>query len=147
MTILKGLKRMKVTEWTYWEDKRFKSVDFLSAEDYALAENAVIEELKANNYKFSGRDHQWGYCPVIDNEYIFQVSMRKWGDIMRKAYDLPNEDELGYVLWAWGAPSNDKPVYPAMECWKCKMRTDTGNKLKQCYSSSESDSCEHFQPK
>ena len=105
---------MKVTSWTNWEDNRYSGIDDLSQEEYDKATDAVIKEIKEKGYKFSGSDHQNmdNCCPVIDDKYIFGVSMRSWGAIMQKAYDLPNEDGLGYVLWSWGVPNEEHSVYP-----------------------------------
>jgi len=104
---------MKVTGWTYWSDEHFKNIDDVSDEIFGDIENAVIEEVRNKGYKFNGGAHQSNYdkcTPVIDNTYKYCVSMRRWGSVMQKAYNLPNEDGLGYVVWAWSNP--EKPVYP-----------------------------------
>lgn len=31
---------------------------------------------------------------------------------MARAYDLPNEDGLAYVLWSWAVPDGETSVYP-----------------------------------
>ena len=105
---------MKVTGWTYWNDDRFLTIDSMTNEEFHAARDAVKEEIKAKGYKMSGATHQYtdNCTPIIDNKYIFGVSMRSWGGIMQEAYNLPNEDGLGYVLWAWGHPDNEKEVLP-----------------------------------
>ena len=103
---------MKVTNWTYWNDDRFKNIDDLTEIQYNEAKKVVAEEIKNNKYKISGESHQYAnYCtPVIDNEYLFNVSMRTWGEIMQLAYNIPNKDGMGYVLWAWTPP--EKEILP-----------------------------------
>lgn len=105
---------MKVTEWTFWNDDRFESIDEMSDEEFEKAIDTIAKEIKNKGYKITGWQHQ-NYehgCPVIDNKYIFCVSMRKFGEVMQKAYDLPNDDGLGYVIWAWSNPNNEKSVLP-----------------------------------
>ena len=159
MNLLKGLeKKMKVTEWTYWGDNRFQNIDDVLLEDFVCIEDAVIENIIENGYKFSGKDHQWGYCPVVDDKYIYCVSMRKWGSIMQRAYSLPNDDGMGYVLWAWATPVGEKPIYPKMTCGKCDTFTLSGDHLGFCnhdacfaeddkITKDTSESCRYFRPK
>ena len=105
---------MKVTGWTYWNDDRFLMIDDMTNEEFHEAREAVKEELVKNKYKFSGSAHQHvdNCVPIIDNKYLFGVSMRSWGHIMQEAYDLPNEDGMGYVMWAWTHPNDEKEVFP-----------------------------------
>lgn len=103
---------MKITGWTDWEDARYEDLDKMTNEEFEEATELVINELKSHGYKINGTSHQNGYAPVIDDKWLFAVSMRSWGAIMQKAYDIPNDDGLGYVLWAWGEPGNEKEVLP-----------------------------------
>ena len=103
---------MKVTGWADWEDERYTDIDSMSHEELTEATDLVINELKTNGYKFSGEAHQNGYCPVIDDKWLYAVSMRFWGSIMQRAYNLPNDDGLGYVIWAWGTPEDEEEVLP-----------------------------------
>jgi hypothetical protein len=103
---------MKVTGWTYWENDKYKDVDDMTDEQFDEATEAVINAIRSNQYKFTGESHQYSnYCtPIIDNEFKYNISMRSWGVIMQKAYDLPNDDGMGYVIWAWQAPGEE--VFP-----------------------------------
>lgn len=105
---------MKVTEWTSWEDNRYEDAGDLPINDFLEIEEVVVEEVKEKGYKFCGSYHQHGVhgCPVVDNEYIYKVSMRKWGDVMALAHNLDNSDGLAYVSWAWSTPQDETPVYP-----------------------------------
>ena len=109
---------MKVTGWTHWDNDDYeRDLDSLSMDTYLDIEEAVIKEIKDKGYKFSGQYHQHGEygCPIVDNEYVYQVSMRKWGGIIARAHSLPNEDGLAYVMWAWCKPNNEKEIYPEGE--------------------------------
>ena len=102
---------MVVTGWTFWENEKYTDIPDKLFDDATIA---VIKELHEKSYKFHGSLHQNAPTgvPVIDNKYSYRVSMRTWGAVMQKAYDLPNEDGLGYVLWAWGAPEGEKNILP-----------------------------------
>jgi len=104
---------MKVTEWT-WDNGTHESniiSDFAilntSGINYEEARATVIDEIRKNNYHFTGSYHQEGEfgCPVIDDKYYFQVTQREWGSIMADAY--PNECYYGlkendrYLKWSW----------------------------------------------
>lgn len=95
---------MQVTSWTYLENPKYADIDDMSKEQFEEATNAVIEEIKKRGYRICGYSHQDGYCPVIDDKYIFAVSYRTWGKIMQRAMGVPDDDNLGYVAWAWSAP-------------------------------------------
>lgn len=102
---------MKVTGWTFWDDDKYKTVDD-TYEEYEEAKHVVAEELRKNGYKFSGQSHQYkdGCCPIIDDKFIFAVSMRIWGGIMQRAYNLPDVNGFGYCSWAWSPPEEER--YP-----------------------------------
>jgi hypothetical protein len=108
---------MKVTRWTYWNNDKYLTIDDMTNEEFEEAGKAVAEALREKGYKFNGPYHQNGDygCPVLDNKYVYCVSMRTWGRIMQEAYNIPNDDGLGYVIWAWGKPNNEHEVYPTGE--------------------------------
>ena len=105
---------MKVTKWVYADTEGYTDIDDVPLQTLEEIEQTVIKEVKEKGYKFSGSYHQHGEhgCAIVDDKYLYFVSMREGGRVMQEAYDLPNEDGLGYVLWAWGCPSYDTEVYP-----------------------------------
>ena len=103
---------MKVTGWTDFEDARYEDISNMPQEEFQKAFEIVKKELKDNGYKFCGWRHQYGYCPIIDNKWLFGVSLRMWGRIMQEAYDLPNKDGMGYCTWAWNTPEGEQEVLP-----------------------------------
>ena len=100
---------MKVTGWTDLEDGRYPHdpADD-SMETFIEARNAVIDEIRKHGYKFSGIYHQDGMTgvPIIDDNWLFGVSQRSWGQIMAEAYpdQVDDSDGYGYITWAWMAP-------------------------------------------
>lgn len=111
---------MKITGWTNFETNKYEDVfgipgnPRLTKKQEEEVENIIVAEMKNKGYKFNGIYHQQGDfgCPVIDNKYIYAVSMRKWGNLMAKVCDLPDDDKLAYVTWAWSTPVGVTPVYP-----------------------------------
>ena len=103
---------MKVTGWTTFENNDYFDLNDATEDEFQKMWQTVIDELKTKGYKINGFQHQNGYAPVIDDKWIFTVSFRTWGALMREAYDLPNEDGMGYCLWAWGCPKNEVAVLP-----------------------------------
>lgn len=108
---------MKVTGWTSWNNNYedvLDSVENFTEEFRYKVYNVVANELKDKGYKFSGSHHQRCEtgCPIIDDKYTLKCSMRGWGEIMRIAYDIPNEDGMGYCAWAWCTPNGETVVLP-----------------------------------
>ena len=76
-------------------------IDTLITEAY----EAVIEEVRKNEYHFTGNDHQnadWG-VPVLDNKYKLCVGQRSWGGIIADAFpdEIDDSEGYGYIKWAW----------------------------------------------
>lgn len=105
---------MKVTGWTDWEDNRYKQVDDMTDEEFEEAFNVVAEEIKKKGYKITGNSHQYcdNCCPVIDDKYIYCVSMRSWGAVMAEALGFPKEDKYAYCQWAWNPPEDEEEIHP-----------------------------------
>ena len=105
---------MKVTGWTFCGNNSYQQPDSMTENESQEATDAVINEMRNKKYKFTGSSHQYqiNCCPIIDNKYIYCVSMRNWRSIMQKAYNLPNENGLGYITWAWCTPDNEIEKLP-----------------------------------
>lgn len=105
---------MKVTRWIDWQSDKYIDDNELSLGEYEEARQAVINNIKEKGYKLCGQYHQNGDygCPVIDDKYIFRVSMRCWGRIMAEALDLPDKDGMGYCEWAWSPPAGENQILP-----------------------------------
>lgn len=95
----------KIIGWTHY-NANYKSYDsdMRSQIDWANAEQAVVDEIRRNRYKFGGNYHQYGLygCPVFDDHTVFMVSMRHWGSIMARVWggdycSYAWEDDMGRV--------------------------------------------------
>lgn len=104
---------------------------------YREIEDWIANYYYENDIVYDGNAHQYGPCqdkitkeiiggcPIIQNietgdTYIYQNSMRGWGqlmyDIWHKEFGDPDGlDEMGYSLFAWDSPT-DKPH---KECQSC----------------------------
>lgn len=101
---------MKITSWHSNHEvddliAQKKITDFLDDILFEDIRNIVIQEIKTHGYKISGHTHQNSCIPVIDNKYLFLVSLRSWGRIMADAYN--KHDMMSYTDWAWDPPENE----------------------------------------
>lgn len=71
-------------------DKYIKEIDFND-----FVEDVLIKELVDNGYIISGDTHQYYAIPVFEDGYLM-LSMRKWGEIMTKAYEL-TKGQTSYI--------------------------------------------------
>ena len=67
------------------------------------AENAVIDCIRRNGFKFGGSYHQYGDfgMPMFEDGTVFFCSMRHWGSIMAEAWNVEDKRGYGYVKFAW----------------------------------------------
>lgn len=59
-------------------------------------EDALIKELIEKKYVICGDTHQYMCLPVFDGNECLELSMRKWGEIMAKAYNLKSKRSYTY---------------------------------------------------
>ncbi len=71
-------------------------------------EDAIIDNIRKNGYKFDGSYHQNGKmgCPVLDDGSYCTFSMRRWGEIMYSAWG-DGKDPMGYCNYAWSYICSD----------------------------------------
>lgn len=115
---------MKVVKWDHfdydWEKKGVEKQPEIWDKKHSNrdVENAIIDSIKENGYKFDGTYHQYGKmgCPVLDDGSYCTFSMRSWGDIMYSAWD-DDGDGMGYCKYAWKydepdmkTPENSKEI-------------------------------------
>ena len=72
------------------------------------AEEAVIESIRRNRFKFGGTYHQYGEhgLPMFEDGSVFFASMRAWGDVMARAWSGLENRCYDYLDFAW---ENDMP--------------------------------------
>lgn len=91
--------KYKVIGWTFSENYDIKSVPLTFA-----ARHAIIDEIKAHGYLFSGYDHQeaWYGCPVLNDGKKRMCSQRGFAGIMAEAH---NDTGLyAYSRYMFGIP-------------------------------------------
>ncbi|MBR2989277.1 MAG: hypothetical protein IKC64_06115 [Clostridia bacterium] len=74
--------KYKVIGWTHYDDTSTKEKEVSWAAQYA-----IIDDIKAHGYLFTGFEHQecWGCCPVLNDGKKRTFSQRGWGEIMAEA--------------------------------------------------------------
>ena len=88
----------------YWDS--MQGSDFSSDEmnrRLSEAEDAVIDEIRANGYCFGAGYHQHGDfgTPLLDNGKVLFCYLRQWGRIMYRAHNPNGNDPMGYCLYAF----------------------------------------------
>ncbi len=106
--------KLKVVGWTYDYDGCFEE-----AQDSFAAQAAIIDEIRANGYMFSGWNHQEteNCVPVLSDGKMRCYSQRGWGGIMAEAWE--NGNTMGYARYAFfdnavKAPPEEKNIYAVM---------------------------------
>lgn len=104
--------KLKVVGWTHYDFHDFKEGEFSWA-----VRMAVVDEIKKNNYLFSGWDHQESsYCaPVFNDGKMRRFSQRGFADIMAEAHG--HTSYMDYSLYMFGLKPEarrmpERNVYP-----------------------------------
>lgn len=89
--------RYKVIGWTFSENYDIKNAPLTFA-----ARHAIIDEIKAHGYLFSGYDHQeaWYGCPVLNDGKKRMCSQRGFAGIMAEAHG--ETDLYSYSKYMFG---------------------------------------------
>ena len=109
--------KYKVIGWTNYDNEKYPCFDG-SDDEYAAAYSAVVDEIRAKGYRFSGDYHQEGEsgCPVLNDGTLFILSMRGWGALMSEAVDPDNSERMAYMDWYMDClplrGEKRRPVYP-----------------------------------
>lgn len=96
--------KYRVVGWTEYDD------DIGEVNTFWAARNAIIDDIKAHGYLFSGWAHQESLlcAPVLNDGKAFRCSQRCWGEIMAEAHGLFGR--MDYAKYAFDVRD---PVYPA----------------------------------
>lgn len=91
--------KYRVVGWTSYDDA---SVEDSSGRIGFAEQNAIIDDIKANGYLFSGYDHQelWDCAPVLNDGKRRCFTQRGWGGVMAKAHGYFGDYD--YSLFAFG---------------------------------------------
>ena len=106
--------KYKVIGWTSYDGSDIQKGEYSEA-----AENAIIDDIRAHGYLFSGYSHQelTGCAPVLNDGKKRLFTQRNWGNLMAKAWGDFNpmsyaryafliEDEKTPPTSAWIAPDD-----------------------------------------
>ena len=93
--------KYEVVGWTSFLNKNYYDFEGKDYKDVYAARLAIIENIRKNGYAFGGDAHQYakGCCPILNNGEAFRCSMREWGALMAEAWNAPNDDGYGYMIW------------------------------------------------
>jgi len=94
--------KLKVIGWVWYDDTTYpgESVDW-------AAYNAVVDDVKANGYCFTGYHHQemFDCVPVLSDGKMRRFSQRGWGDLMATVMGL--KGRYAYSAYAFSSPFNE----------------------------------------
>jgi hypothetical protein len=88
------------TEYQNYIDIDDSDLDF--DECWTLVKRYCME----NNVRLTGIEYQDKYLPIIDNKYVFLISLRTWGSLMAEIWSEVDGVEYSYADWAWWYPSD-----------------------------------------
>ena len=102
--------KYKVIGWTAYDDEEVKEARGC----IGFAErNAIIDDIRAHGYLFSGWDHQesWDCVPILNDGKKRCYSQRSWGGIMAEAHGMMgNYDYARFTFYE--SLDRSKCVYP-----------------------------------
>ena len=89
--------KYKVIGWTNNDDERYPITELDSDEKY----NAIVEDIRANNYKFNGWEHhEHPSCtPVLNNGKRVCCAQRAFAGLMADAHNVDNWDGRAYIYY------------------------------------------------
>ena len=82
----------RVTGFTRWGDTKFTDWDKYKGGDLNQfmdsCENALVDYMRENKIKFDPDYHQHGDygCPIINNTYRIEYSLRGWSKVLARVY-------------------------------------------------------------
>lgn len=123
--------KYRVVGWTEYEDS---SVTQAACSDAAW--EAIIDDIRANGYLFSGWHHQeWQNCaPVLNDGKKRCLTQRGFGALMARAKG--DESRMGYAAYAfyWGHGEESSFVFPASSRRFLPAQFEPQENLNECFS-------------
>lgn len=92
--------KLRVVNWVSYDD------DYPEGDGGWAARNAIIDDIRAHGYVFSGWAHQEGdYCvPLLNDGKMYTYSQRGWGDVMAEAHGYMGP--MDYAKFAFSLDSS-----------------------------------------
>ena len=89
--------RYKVIGWTNNDDENYPIMEENSLE----VREAIIADIRANKYVFTGYDHHFEYTctPVLNNGKRVCYGQRAWGGVMAEAHGVDDWDGRAYMFY------------------------------------------------
>lgn len=89
--------KYKVIGWTNNDDDRYPATELDCDEKY----DAIVEDIRANNYKFNGWEHHENdsCTPVLNNGKRVCCSQRGFAGLMAYAHNVDNWDGRAYIYY------------------------------------------------
>ena len=90
--------KYRVIGWTWYDNEQIDTMDYSRS-----AEEAVIEDIRANGYVFTGMHHQEDFrcAPVLNNGKMLTFTQRGFGDVMAKAYGKTSRMSYAEYAFSW----------------------------------------------
>lgn len=107
---------MEITGFTHWDNKKYEDYfDRVRNDEVESLENPeqiVTEYFVKNKIYVSPTEHQhskWG-VPIIDNKYLYQVSLRYWGGVMANVWNIiTGKSQFSYLDFYLDLCNDDSP--------------------------------------
>ncbi len=98
--------KLRVIGWTNYDNMRFEE-----GRDTFASHEAIIDDMRAHGYDFSGWHHQeadYG-MPVLNDGKVRRYSQRGWGGLMADVYDV-NDEPYAYARYAFSPGRHNEAV-------------------------------------
>ena len=97
--------KLRVIGWADYDD------DLPEGDNGWAARNAIIDEIRAHGYEFSGWHHQEGAAatPVLNDGRKYCYSRWGWGDVMAEAHGLMGPMDYARYAFAFGEDRSKCP--------------------------------------
>ena len=107
--------KYKVIGWTWYDNELIETMDYSRS-----AEEAVIEDIRANGYLFTGMHHQDDHrcAPVLNNGKMITFTQRGFGGVMASAYGKNSRMSYAEYAFDWYMGEDNKAtpyVFPSEE--------------------------------
>ena len=123
--------KLRVVGWAWYDD------DLPQGNVSWAARNAIIDDIKKNDYLFSGLSHQEALdcAPVLNDGKIYRFSQQGWGDVMAEAHGFFGRKD--YARFSFGI-NEEKEVRPLLRFDEDNFipETDLSEKFTLCVNPS-----------
>ncbi len=125
--------KYKVIGWTEYDD-----ISFREGRNTDAAVNAIIDDIKANGYCFSGYAHQEMTCgaPILNDGKIRRFGQRDWGAVMARAHGRMRYMDYSNYAFSFGYGEEELPDF---EKWISTDNLNVETELNETFTIEVSD--------